>query len=95
MKSKKGGANNLSKFTTPFVWYQIITSLIAAFILLGFIIYFNFFYRKNHVKVTAKVLAQNCKYKGRRRVGSKYSGFTKLISVIFFIFLLCIIYKNY
>lgn len=79
MKSKKGGANNLSKFTTPFVWYQIITSLIAAFILLGFIIYFNFFYRKNHVKVTAKVLDQNCKYKGRRRVGSKYSRSTKEI----------------
>ena len=77
MKSKKGGANNISKFTTPFVWYQIISSLIVAFILLGLIIYFNFFYRKNHVKVTAKVLNQYCKYKGTRIVGRRYSRSTK------------------
>ena len=79
MKSKKGGANNLDKFTTPFVWYQIITSLLVGFILLGFIIYFNFFYRKNHVKVTAKVLDQHCKYKGTRRIGRRYSRSTKEI----------------
>ena len=63
--SKKGGSNGngwnkAGKVLSPFCWWKIITLSIISVILLGVIIFFNFFFRKNYVKTTAIIIEQKC-----------------------------------
>lgn len=63
MRHKNGfssALNSVGKRTSPFIWYQIITSLVGAFVCICVLIYLNLFYRKNYVKEEAKVLTQKC-----------------------------------
>ena len=65
------GFNTVRRVTSPFVWYQIITSLIGAFLFICALIYLNFFFRRNYKSTKATVLSQTCTEKVSRRKGKE------------------------
>ena len=57
----KNVGNTVTKLSTPFVWYKIVTSFFVALICLIVLIYFGIYFRRHYVSGRAHVMQEDCK----------------------------------